>query len=295
MGYTTKPLGKLFTLDGLVQTISLWLKKETEKELDPQFLKKLINLATMDVAEIISGAGSDDYGRTAVISDQASSVSTSIVQSATYTDTSKNILKTTHGLTAADVGKRIAVWIGTTRITIAEIATIEDVDNFTITKALGTDGTVNYAVFSAHSTTNVDLSTYQLSNITKIVDSTNYEVKKVGDVEFDNLHRFDTNSDKVAYFKHGQTLFLWSGDDVTLGTLTMFYNGYPQETTEDDDYMDIRDMYIPLVIAKAKNYAMEHLGMITPDVMQQIIDRKTSEVRENIQREKEVINQKNVK
>lgn len=296
MAYTIKPLGKIFTLSGVAQDIILWLRKETQQELDPDFVYSLINLAVMDVAEILSGVGSDDYGKTAVISDQAASATTTIVQNATYTDVTRNVLKTTHGLAAADVGKRIAIWIGTTRAAIAEIESITDVDNFIITKALGGNGAANYAVFSAHSSTTVDLSQYQLSNITKITDSINHEIVKAGDKEFDNLYRFDTKKNKIYYFKHGQTLFFKIGENIAqVGTWTLFFNGYPQKTVEKDDNLDIRDMYAPLYIAKAKNYCLEHLNLQAPESLTSLIDSKTKEVRENILREKGIIEQKNQK
>ncbi len=296
MAYTVKPLGKIYTLKMVVNTVILWLRKENQQELDADVVKGFANLATLDVAEIISGAGSDDYGKTANISDQAASATTSIVQTATYTDLTRNVNKTAHGLVAADIGKRIAIWISTTRAAIAEIESITDAANFIITKALGGDGTANYAVFSAHSTANIDLSTYKISNITKLTDSISKEVIKSGDKEFDNLHRFDEKQNKIYWFKHGQYLYLYKGTTVAAyGDLTLWYNSYPQRTTEDDDFMDIRDNYIPLVIAKTKNHALEHLGLAAPESLTNLIDQKTREIRESILREKGIIEQKNQK
>ncbi|MEM3091546.1 MAG: hypothetical protein QXD05_00210 [Candidatus Pacearchaeota archaeon] len=292
----TQPLAKIYTLKMVVNTIILWLKKENQQELDPEIVKGFVNLATLDVAEIISGAGSDDYGKTAIINDQASSVTTNIIQNANYTDAARNINKNNHGLTANDVGKRISVWMGTTIAAIGEIEEIIDNNNFKITKALGQDGIINYAVFSAHSTFTVDLSPYKIANITKITDSINKEVIKAGDREFDNLHRFDEKQNKVYWFKHGQYLYLYKGSNVqNIGTLTLWYTSYPQRVMNDDDYLDIRDNYIPLVVAKAKNYALEHLGMTAPESLTSLIDAKTREIRENILREKGLIEQKNRK
>ncbi len=296
MAFTVKPLGKIYTLKMVKNTVILWLKKENQQDLDPDVVAGFANLATLDVAEIISGAGSDDYGKTASITDQAASATATIVQSATYTDTTRNILKTAHGLTAADIGKRIALWLSTTRAAIAEIESITDVDNFIITKALGAPGTVNYAVFSAHSTENIDLSVYKISNITKLTDSISKEVIKVGDKEFDNLARFDEKQNKIYWFKHGQYLYLYKGTNVAAyGDLTLWYNSYPQRVTEDTDFMDIRDNYIPLVIAKTKNMCLEHLGLAAPESLTNLIDQKTREIRESILREKGLIDQKNQK
>jgi len=80
MAYTTNPLGKLYTLITVVNTIVLWLKKETQKELDPEFVKVLVNLSVMDVSEILSGAGSSDYSKDVDVTDQAGSSTTTIKQ-----------------------------------------------------------------------------------------------------------------------------------------------------------------------------------------------------------------------
>lgn len=296
MAYTVKPLGKIYTLSQVVQDIVLWTKKETQQELDPDFVKNLVNLAVMDVAEIISGAGSSDYSKDANISDEASSQTTTIIQSASYTDATRTVQKVGHGLTSVDVGKRIALWEGTSRAGISEIESIVDTSNFVVTKALGADvsGTLNYAVFSFHSETAVDLSNYRIAQVTKVYDSINKEVVEVGDKEFDNLYRFDTRKNKCYFNRRGQTLYLAKGSSVSsFGTLTMTYNSYPQKTEENDDFLDIRDMYIPLVILKAKNFVLEHLGEAPAEQFTNLIDNKTREIRENINREKEIAAQKN--
>lgn len=291
MSYTVKPLGKLYTLIYVVNNIILWLRKETQKDLDPDFVKVLVNLSVLDVAEILSGAGSSDYSKDVNITDQAASFTTTIKQSATYTNSTRNVFLTTHGLTASDIGKRIAIWIGTTRAGIAEIESITDADNFVITKALGGDGTANYAVLSFHSSPTVDLSTYNIAQVTKILDSVNGEVVEKPDKVFDNIYRFPTWQNKVFYNVRGQYLHLKQGTEVAaIGDLTMSYNSYPQKTEEDADQLDIRDMYLPLVTLKAKNYCIEHLGLVPPESLTNAIDQKSREVRENIQKEKELAN-----
>jgi len=87
---------------------------------------------------------------------------------------------------------------------------------------------------------------------------------------------------------------LYQGTDVAaIGDLLMTFNSYPQKTEEDDDTLDIRDMYVPLVILKAKNFCVEHLGLTAPESLTNAIDQKSREIRENIIKEKEIANQKN--
>lgn len=294
----TRPLGKIFTLGLVVNTIVQWLQKETQQELNPEFVKTLVNVAVGDVAEFLSGAGSDDYGKTADITDISSSVTEDLVTDAAYVESAKRIDKTAHGLTSDDIGKRIVYYKvgGDPLIVIAEIESIVSANAFTVTKPAGENiANVSYAVFSAHSSETIDLSLYRIANITKIYDSISKEVTKVGDREFDNHHRFPEKQKQIIWFRHGQYLYLKKGTAVTAyGTLTMYYNSYPQVFTDDNSLMDVKDNYISLVIATAKNYCYEHLQMTAPESLTQIIDAKKREARENIQREKGIIEQKNV-
>lgn len=303
----TQPLGKIYTLKMAVNLIILWLKKETQTELDPEIVKGFVNLAILDVAEIISGAGSDDYGKTADISDIASSVVAAGVLATSYNNTTGVIANALpHTLTSADVGKRVVV-IETTPTgavldtIITEILSITDANNFVVSakgtaNLPGVGNYVYYTIFSVHSSTSIDLSSYKLSNITKITSSTIGEVRKAGDKEFDNLYRFDEKQYGVFWFKHGQYLYLYVGTAVTnAGDLVLWYTSYPQRITGEDDLLDIRDTYAPLYIAKAKNYCLEHLEMAAPEALTNLIDQKTKEVRDNILREKGLIEKKNKK
>lgn len=290
-------LSKLYQLKDAVEIISLWLKKEIQRELDPEFVKLLINLATLDIAEIISSAGADDYSQDVDIAPDTSSIVTTFV-TATYANTTKTITKVGHGLTAGDIGKRIAVINSTTSLTkllIAQIVSITSPDAFTISLPYGTDGAVSYAVFPSYLyNVAVDLTQYNFAGITKVYSDINKEVLAVGDVEFDNLYRFPTKQNKCYYNVRGQKMYLIKGSSVAnFGNLTITYNRNPNKVVNDNDYLDIRDNYVPLVILKAKNYCMEHLGLTAPETLTNVIDQKTRDIREGILREKEVANLKN--
>jgi len=69
-----KPLGKLFTLIQVVNTILLWLKKELQQELEPEFVKGLVNLAIIDVSESPAVKDSDDYGQVVKLSTQSANI-----------------------------------------------------------------------------------------------------------------------------------------------------------------------------------------------------------------------------
>jgi hypothetical protein len=296
MSAPTKPLGKIYTLKKVRSIIARWVRKETQEELDPVLIDDFIMLAVMSVSEILSGAGSDDYGKTAIIADAASSLSLARI-AGTYTDTTRSVNDTGHGLTAADVGRRVFLYNdGDDRYVITVIQSITDANNFVVEHAMGGDGSISYILFSPHSTTNIDISNYKIANITKIDDSISREVIKVGDKVFDNLYRFDEKQNKCYWYKHGQYIFLYKGTEVAnFGTLTLYYNSYPQifDANDENEFLDMRDTFADLYIAKAKIYCLEHLQITAPESLTNLIEQKSKEAREQILREKGIIEMTN--
>ena len=303
MAYTIKPLGKLYTLIEVVNNIVLWLRKEIQKELDPEFVKVLVNLAVMDVAEILSGAGNSDYSRDVNVTDASTNFGSLVAASGGFVNSTKILTDVGHGLTTANhAGRRILIYYEETTLApvgnslyFNYIESIPTADTIKLKNSMeNIPAAIYYTILSPHSSEAIDLSIYPISQITKVHDSINNEVVETGDKDFDNIYRFPTKQNKCFYNVRGQTLFLKKGTDVsTFGELTMTYNSYPQKTTENDDNLDIRDMYTPLVILKAKNFCLEHLQITPPESLTNAIDNKSREIRENIQKEKEIANMKN--
>lgn len=275
-------LGKIFTVKNVVDTVLLWLREEMQGDLEPNLVKNFANLAVMEEAEKIAAVNTDDYGKTASVTESAANVTTTIVTGVNYTDINKTITSPGHGLTTSDVGKRIIVQAGSppTRIGIGEIASITDTDNFVLKDAFGLtviDSTLTYAILSQHASLTIDLSGYKIMNIVKLYSTVHKEVKKLGDIEADNIERNDFKASKVYWYKHGETIFLVIPAGQTAGALTLFYNSYPEKKTSDTDYFDIRDNYIPQVIRRTKQYCLEHLGITPPESLTNIIEQ-TSEI-----------------
>lgn len=302
MGFDTtpvRPLGKIWTLGQVGKTLEQWLQKETQKELNPEFVKTLINVAVGDVAEFLSGAGIGDYIKIYTINDQASSIANPVA-GATYTNSTKTITKTAHGLTTADIGRRIVYIDGSSlgaipAVVIAEIEDITDEDNFVVSIARGSDmSTVEYAVFSAHSTTNIDLAAYRVAEVVKLTDSITKQIRKIGSEAFENHARYPERQKEIVWYTAGDYLFIRKGDDITMfGTLQMHIASYPQLFTDEDSKLDIRDMYVPsLVIPQAKLNCIEHLQM-TAKISSQELDSKKRELRDNILKEKQAIQERN--
>lgn len=270
-------LSKIFTVGNVVNTVLLWLKQEMQHELEPNLVRNFANLAVIEEAEKVS-VHSDDYGKTADVTDAASNVSTTIITGANYVDSTRVVTKATHGLVTADVGKRIILQTAT-RVGIAWIESITDDDNFVVTNAFGVDiadNSLSYIVLSHHSTSTIDLSSYKIMNIVKLYSSVHKEIPKLGDIEADNIERNDFKvENKVYWYKHGEFIFLVVPSGVSIGSLKLFYNSYPEKKTLDTEYFDIRDNYIPQVIKRTKIYCLDHLGLTPPASLDQVIEAES--------------------
>lgn len=246
-------------------------------------LMKIVNKNTLDIAEMLNGATAPDYGTTANLSDVSSSNGT-FVTTAAYTDSTRTITKAAHGLTSADVGKRVALYdsASPTTVTIAEIESITSSSAFVITKAYGANIAANasYAVLPAHSATYLDLTSLKVDKIIKLSDSINKLVTSAPDFNFENLSGIDEYTESLFYNHFGETLFLFKGSDITnWGTLTLSYYRLPVLVTATTDYIDMKDKHIPLLIDKCKLELYELANVLAPKELSQSVESKTQLIR----------------
>ena len=266
-------------------------------KIQPDTLYAIINNNTLDIAEQLNGASAPDYGETSVISDAASSYVATVKGSGGYTYSTRTITEVGHPIVTADVGKRIVFWDATadpsTKVAIAQIESITDADNFVVTVANGvsdiTTPNCDYAVFSRHSTTNVDLSSLKIDKIIKVVDATEGLVSEKKDLEFENLSNNTMYVNSVFYNYYGETLFLFKGSSVSAwGTLTLYYYRLPAFVTADGDYIDMKDNYIPLLIDKCYIDVYARGKMQPPQTILDNIKNATANIR-SINAEKEAV------
>lgn len=252
-------LSKTYTLSKIRSLIRDLADEISPNKLQDSTILEIINKNTLDIAEQLNGASAPDYGTTTTISDAASSVAAGYDNTplGSYANSTRTITNTGHGLTAADIGKRIMYghlpdtpgsWC------ISEIESITNANSFVVKHAIGTDiagGELYYAVFSRHSTSNVDISSLRVDKIIKIKDSNNGLVAEKKDLAFENLANIDMYDNSVFYNLFGETLFLFKGGSVNAwGTLTLYYYRLPVLLSADGDYVDLRDKYVPLLIDK---------------------------------------------
>lgn len=288
-------LSKIFTVGTVVNTVLLWLREEMQNDLEPNIVISFANLAVLEEAEKISVV-SDDYGKTVEVTETGTNVSSTVVTGANYDNASKQIAKMVHGLTTTDIGKRIILYSDAPRMGIFHIESITDEDNFVIDNEFGIDiidNSLSYVVLSEYSTSVIDISAYKIMNIVKLHSSVLKEIKKLGDIEADNIERNDFKRNNAYWTKHGEKIYLVIPSGVNLGTTTLFYNTYPEKKTSLTDYFDIRDIYIPQVIKRTKKMCMEYLGIIQHGAMDGLIESKSEQSNIDATNRKASINTEN--
>jgi len=268
-------LSKDYTLTIVRGIILLWQKEINISELDPDLVNDFINLGILDVFTGLQDVLYKDYGRTTVLSEAgAAFIAAGIVASAGFTDATKNMEDTAHGLTSADVGKRVMfmdIVDGTgvaAHLTITNIVAKIDDDNFTVLHSPGVNLPIGgpsskcvYVVLPSHSSDVLDLSALRINRVRKLIDSITGEVVEVKDArDFENLSKFPQKQSKIYWYQNGEQIFLFKGSSVSAyGTLTLHYYGKPIAVAADGDFLDIKDEYVPLAIQKTQEYIIYHL------------------------------------
>lgn len=281
-------LSKIYTLTKLRSLIRDLANQVATAELQNDTILEIINKNTLDIAEQLNGASAPDYGTTGVITDATSSYAATVVQGGAYNATTGVITKSAHGLTSADIGKRIVLWDDgdpITKIVITEITAITDSANF-VTRIISGASSIaspecDYAVFSVHSTANIDISSLKVDKIIKIKDSVSGLVSEKKDLAFENLSGISTYSNSVFYNHFGETLFLFKGSNVTSwGTLTLYYYRYPTLLAAEGDYVDMRDKYVPLLIEKSVSDVYIRGNLVPPKEISSGVENKTQLIRQ---------------
>lgn len=128
----------------------------------------------------------------------------------------------------------------------------------------------------------VDLASLanSVDKVIKLFDSANGLILPAGDYEFDNIINIPQKQKNVWYIQFGEKIFLLYGTGATqIGTVTLFYYRQPTMVSADGDYVDMKDKYVPLLVAKAKNLIYEQLRMAPPESLTNMIEQKSAEIR----------------
>lgn len=279
-------LSKSFQFSYIESLLRVLTKQVALDNIQSTTLQKIVNKNTLDIAEMLNGATAPDYGSTQVLGDAAINYSSPYIIGApyTYNASTKTVTKSAHGFTDTDIGKRIIVYFSSPidSLAISTIEDITDINNFTLADSFsGYTAISSFALLSAHSGTNLDLSSLKIDKIIKVVDSTNGLVGPTPDFAFENLAGIDDYDDSVFYNHFGESLLLFKGSNVSAwGTLTVYYYRLPVLVSADADYIDMKDKHIPLLIDKCKLELYELANMMPPKELSQSVESKTQLIRQ---------------
>ena len=291
-------LSKNWTLADLESSLRVLAKEIHVEDIQSESIRKYINLALLDVARMLNGASAPDY-HTELVVTTGEALGTP-VQATSFTHSTKTIVKTAHGLTSADIGKSILLFEtdGTGlafALTLGYIVSITNSTSFVVSVSPGTNlpnlgSYVYYKVLTTYSQTYIDLSSLNIDRIIKLVDATNGLVVRQGDLDIEGVSSLNDNKNGVFYNHAGEKIVLKKGSNVSAyGVLTLHYYRLPALLSTSTDYIDIKDNYVPLVMAHAKNYIYEHANKQAPESLTNLIMQRTAEAKKSALEEMAII------
>ncbi len=300
-------LSKYWTIKRIKDYLRVFINELAPDKIQELALDEIIFLNLSDLVEMLNGASAPDYGVVTNVNPINSRLANSVdIKTGTFNSGAGTITRNNHGLNNSSIGRHILIW-GTDRFNPArqvyfysEISEIINDNVFKIypTNNSITDDQIYYLVFGKYSDTYVDLSTlaYGVDKIIKLVDSINGLCIPVGDFEFQGLSNNTLKQNNVFYNHFGDRLLLYKGTNVaTLGSLTLYYYRQPLRWSNDNDYIDLKDKYINLLVAKCKNSIYEFLKLAPPEGLSQYIEQKTQAIRQITLEEQQLLNMRSNK
>lgn len=310
-------LSKYWTLQKVEDLLRVLVNQIAPKDVQSIPLREYINLATQDVCEMLGAAGMPDYHTTTTLNESSRTLGAASFKSVTsFTHATKTLITTlAHSYTSADIGKRFLLVESDASgnvfyVTITKIVSITNTTTLVLQDSPGVDLPQGdgYLVFcgvlplTAYTSNKLDcdISSLNIDKIIKIVDATNGLVIPAGDSEIEGVTYFSSTlpgnslkQNNLFWTQNGETISIYKGTSVsTYGVLTLHYYKQPTLVSAVTEYIDVRDKYMPLVIAKAKNMLYEQLGQAPPESLTSLIENKTAEIRRNNIEENTAIKQR---
>lgn len=251
---------------------------------DPTLLQ-YINLSVAEIAEMLGAANAPDYGYKEVLSPGLYVFGVSKTSGVSYTQSTKTV-------SVSAIGAEITAFIPGATILLVDNVRLETkvgqiisvsgtsiVTNITMYGNITTGNCTIATIPSVMNDTTLNL-TYSLDKVIKIVSSTLGLLKEVKDYEIHNVSNLSQFNNTMVWNRFGNTIeFIAGSGVVSTGTVYIYYYTQPIPVTASSDTLDLRDMYIPLVIAKVKNYCYEQLNKAAPEALTQLIESRTDMIR----------------
>lgn len=129
-------------------------------------------------------------------------------------------------------------------------------------------------------------TTNPIDQIIKIVDLTQTDGKEHiayrSPRVFNNIRNVvQLTTGAIFWTRNGNTIQLYSGDLTPNATCTIFYNRLPAKASSPTDYLDIKDCYVGLALAKAKLAIYEALNKKPPENLAQNVNNAFQQLRQS--------------
>jgi hypothetical protein len=245
-----------------------------------------INHSILDISEMITEANQMDYETRLNVTKSSSNISV-YKAAGIYTDATRTINFPGHQLTTSSVGKYIVLSClePQNNVTfLTQIASITDANNFKVTTRYGNDiSSVAYAEFGYQVEDYIYLSEFDINinKFIKLVDSINgLVINKGNSVEFEGIKYNGNKKNNVYCHYSGGIIELYKGSNVSqFGSLILTFLRIPYKCDTENDLLDIKDKYVPLILAKAKAYFYESLQRPIPQDLANEITGSSNEIK----------------
>lgn len=284
-------LSKNYTANDIIDVLRSLANEIAPKRLKNPDLLKYINLANIQIVNQLGEILNSDYGEIINLSIASSGALFQQPPIRCSYDNSNQIVTLDgdiHNFTESDIGRVIVIYnpmVTDITITTAMLSYLEEIPNqssFKLAHEFGQNiSNARYFYFDINSINSIDISQYNISKITLLEDSSNGRIVKKNYHEFKELvHTSKPNG--LYYSQFGQRLFFFKGNELnSYGHISMSYLRQPQPCRNYDDYIDLNDQYIPLLIAQSKSYMYEQLGMDVPQPISDYINNSVEEYKGN--------------
>lgn len=126
----------------------------------------------------------------------------------------------------------------------------------------------------------IDVSGYSIDRIVKVSCDIVGIVPARKYIEFDNLKNISHFENSIFYSLFGEKIYLFIGENIsTPGKFAVYFYRQPEYMANDEDYIDIKDIHISLVIAKAKQMIYEKLKLAPPESLTNLIQGKIQNIK----------------
>jgi len=258
-------LSTIFTVKKIIDTIRVIIDEIMPGKIQNETIINYINLAIIDICDLLNSIQAPDYGMTATLS--------------TPTYASTGYITTPLIFTPAVIkGSAIA----TTALTVGEryrIVTLGSQD-FTIIGAEYSEIGIEFIATATGTTGTVEKVVSGIDKIIQIYDSINGLLVESKDAEYFNLPNIPQKQKNMFWNWFGQKIRIYKGTGLTRsGSISVDYYRLPVLCTLESDPIDLSDKYITLLLSKVKALVYEQLKVQAPEQLTAQIDSKIQQVK----------------